>query len=170
MFGWEGEKGNVWWDPDVFSLCELKTFLPKMGRKLGTWVDQNAHVHSAHHIYAFFFFFLSTCTYTIIFAKKICYFFVCTYTIFLLKKMCCFFCFIYQGHKYKFISISLFHPFIFLLNQTNKFSISPLFHPSNQTKIRENQISSILPLFYPLHIFYPPTFPLLQTNKPLRFG
>ena len=74
VFGWEEERENVWWDPRVFSLGELESFFPKMGRKLGTWVDQNAHVHSAHHIYAFFF--LSTCICTIIFAKKICYFFV----------------------------------------------------------------------------------------------
>ena len=118
------------------------------------------------HLCLFFSFIFFTCTYTIIFAKKIHYFFVCTYTIFLLKKMCCFFCFIYQGHKYKFISISLFHPFIFLLNQTNKFSISPLFHPSNQTKIRENQISSILPLFYPLHIFILPLFHSSKQTDP----
>ena len=55
VFGWEEERKNVWWDPRVFSLGELESFFPKMGRKLGTWVDQNAHVHSAHHIYAFFF-------------------------------------------------------------------------------------------------------------------
>ena len=111
MFGWEGERENVWWDLGVFSLDELESFLPKMRRKLGTWVDQNAHVHSAHHIYAFFFFFLSTCTYTIIFAKKICYFFVCTYTIFLLKKMCCFFVLFNKDIN---INLYQFHFFILL--------------------------------------------------------
>ena len=128
---------------------------------------------TVHITFMPFFFFCPLAHTQLFLLKKICYFFVCTYTIFLLKKMCCFFVLFNKDiniNLYQFISISLFHPFIFLLNQTNKFSISPLFHPSNQTKIRENQISSILPFFYPLHIFYPLTFPLLQTKKPLRFG
>jgi len=33
--------------------------------------------------------------------------------------------------------------------------------------MRENKIFSIFPLFYPLFIFYPPTFPSSQPNAPL---
>ena len=48
----------------------------------------------------------------------------------------------------------------FLSNQKKKFSTLPFFHPSNQTHMRKNQIFSILLLFHP------PTFPLLQPNRP----
>ena len=46
------------------------------------------------------------------------------------------------------------------------FSIFPLFHPSNQTQMRENKIFSILSLFHPFSIFYPPTFSSFQLNEP----
>ena len=70
VFGWDGERENVWWDPGVFSLGELESFFPKMGRKLGTWVDQNAHVHSAHHIYASFFLLFFSLAHTQLFLLK----------------------------------------------------------------------------------------------------
>ena len=55
-----------------------------------------------------------------------------------------------------------FPSFHFFLNQTEKFYIPLLFHPFNQTQIREIKISSIPPLFYPLYFlpfyfFTPPT-------------
>ena len=43
---------------------------------------------------------------------------------------------------------NLFYPPIFLSNQIKKFSTLLLFHLSNQTHMRENQIFSILPLFH----------------------
>ena len=48
---------------------------------------------------------------------------------------------------------------------SSTFSLQPnkkVFHPFNQTHMRENQIFSILPL-----IFHPSIFPLLQPNRPL---
>ena len=41
----------------------------------------------------------------------------------------------------------------FLSNQTKKNFTLPLFHPSNQTHMRENQIFSILPLFHSAYWF-----------------
>ena len=46
------------------------------------------------------------------------------------------------------------------------FSIPPFSTP-NQTKMREIKIFSIISLFHPLTILYPPTFSLLQPNRPL---
>ena len=63
----------------------------------------------------------------------------------------------------------IFYPLTFLLNQTKKFSITPLFHPPNHTQMRKNKIFSIFPIFHPLPIFYPPTFPSSQPNGPLEF-
>ena len=55
----------------------------------------------------------------------------------------------------------IFYPLIFLFNQTNEISIPSLFHPFNQTKMRETKIFSIFLLFYS------PTFQSLQPNEPL---
>ena len=41
------------------------------------------------------------------------------------------------------------------------------FHPSNQIQMRKTKIFSILPLFHPLPIFYPPTFPSSEPHGPL---
>ena len=74
----------------------------------------------------------------------------------------------------KDISVNLyqlnFPSFHFFLNQTEKFYIPLLFHPFNQTQIREIKISSIPPLFYPLYFlpfyfFTPPTKQTLWTMK-----
>ena len=42
-----------------------------------------------------------------------------------------------------------------------------VFHTSNQTHRKENQIFSILSFFHHFTIFHPPTFPLFQPNGPL---
>ena len=49
----------------------------------------------------------------------------------------------------------------FSLQPNKKVFYPPLFHSSNQTHMRENQIFSIIPL-----IFHPQTFPFLQPNGP----
>ena len=55
----------------------------------------------------------------------------------------------------------IFYPPIFLFNQTNEIFIPSLFHPFNQTQMRETKI------FYIFLLFYSPTFQSLQPNEPL---
>ena len=45
----------------------------------------------------------------------------------------------------------IFYFLIFLFNQTKTFFISPLFHSLNQTRMRENKISSIFPILWNLY-------------------
>ena len=85
------EKEKNWQNPIAFS-PSLANNSPQNGEKTGggdcfiylcTESYKNARVHT--HV-PFFFFFWSTCRYTIIFAKKMFFFFFGTYTIFLLNK------------------------------------------------------------------------------------
>ena len=66
---------------------------------------------------------------------------------FFAQKMCCFFVYLI-GHNCKFIPILLFRLLIFLLNQTNKISISLLLYLPNQTQIEEIQFFFIISLFF----------------------
>ena len=113
VFDWEGGRENVWWGPSVFFLSPLESFLPKMEEnrgeenhsprltKMPMWTvhmdvvptsspffffSSFCFVSSRALLLSFLFFPHLHCAYTIIFAKKICYFFVCKYTIVLLKK------------------------------------------------------------------------------------
>ena len=54
MFGWVRRKENKWWNPGVFFLGPLKTFLPKMERKLKRkighlFLDKNSHAQAKQH-------------------------------------------------------------------------------------------------------------------------
>ena len=96
-----------------------------------------------------------------------CYFFACKYTIFLLKKYVFFFVFFNRD-----IIVNLYQLHFSILSfffSTKQISFHLSTFPSSEpnTNRRKLNFFSILPLFYPLLIFYSPTFTLLQPNKPL---
>ena len=91
-------------------------------------------VHMCAVLNLFFFFFLGVSLAFLVVLSSVLFlffnFFLKCPCIFFFNKKMLIFCFIYRDiivNLYHFI----FHPFIFLLNQTYKFSISPLFHPPN---------------------------------------
>ena len=151
MFGWVGRKENKWWSLVVFSLGPPKTFLPKIERILGRENSWNElpkillEFTSKSQTY-FFFLFLLKCPSIHIF------FFLNVYNVLL---------FVLFNRD---MMVNLYK--IYFHTKKKMFSIFPLFHPSNQTQMRENKIFSILSLFHPFSIFYPPTFSSFQLNEP----